>query len=133
MSISIHDNNVYAYTVRAAERTLVLYTEYRDGGRTEFTEVVFEGVLTHYFEGVLEGNILFDIEEAPSILDQYADLFRRMRNYNWPCTFDDLGDLKVRVASAGYRPFAVSSSYGLSGFVLAQRMELIPRQARYAG
>jgi hypothetical protein len=61
---SVHDNNVYAFAVLCEQRRIVLHTEYRDGGAEEYTDVVFDGVVAHHFEDVLEGNILFGVEEV---------------------------------------------------------------------
>lgn len=74
---SVHDNNVYAYAVLCEHRRIVLHTEYRHGDPEEYTDVVFDGVVAHHFEDVLDGNILFDVGEVDPerIVTEWADLF----------------------------------------------------------
>jgi hypothetical protein len=130
---SVHDNNVYAYAVECERRRIVLYTEYRDGGVEEYTDVIFTSVVAHHFECVLPGNILFDIKEVEpeEIVGHSADVFTRQKNYGWPAIeYGDPQDLASILKQQGIRGFEIGSSYGLSGWVLATRMEVAERTAR---
>jgi hypothetical protein len=132
--ISIHDNNVYAYVVDCERQRLTLHTEFRDREPHEFTDVVFVGLVAHFFENVLEGNILFDVEEieAGMIVDDDAELFTRSWRYSWPGIEykGDLVALKAELTAMSIRGFQISSSYGVSGWVLSQRCERISRELR---
>ncbi len=76
---SIHDNNVYAYTVDCEGQKLVLHTEYLDREPHAFTDVVFCNLVAHHLEYVLRGNILFDVKEVElgSMVSENAGLFER--------------------------------------------------------
>jgi hypothetical protein len=94
--LSIHDNNVYAYVVDCEHDRLILHTSFLDSEIREFTDVVFTGVVAHFFEHVLPGNILFAIEqvELKSVIETYAELFKESWRYGWPLV-DYKGDLGV--------------------------------------
>lgn len=130
---SLHDNNVYAYVVHCEGRRIVSHTEYRYGGAEEFTDVTFTGVVAHHFECVLPGNILFDITEVEpaEIVNGSAELFARRKDDGWPAIeYREPQELALILKQQGIKGFEISSSYGLSGWVLAARMEVAERAAR---
>jgi hypothetical protein len=130
---SIHDNNVYSYVVDCERKRIVLHTSFAERELHEFTDVVFSGVVAHYFEHVLQGNILFAIDEADieSIVTEYADLFEKSWRYGWPLqSVEYKGDVDFLVGwlrQHSVRAFKIDSSYGISGWVLATNYELIER------
>jgi hypothetical protein len=64
---NIHDNFVYAVSIHLDQRVLILHTQYRDGaGPHDHTDIVFTGVICHYFLDVVAPSILLDIETVPS-------------------------------------------------------------------
>ena len=131
---SIHDNNIYAYAVYCGSRQIVLHTEFRDGGSEEYTDVTFTGVVAHHFECVLSGNIMFGIEEVDveKIVRSSADLFAIQKNFGWPegIEYRDADDLVSIIRQRGVRGYEIGSSYGLSGWVLAVRMDVSERTTR---
>lgn len=130
---SIHDNIIYAYSVLCEQRRLVLHTEYRSESVKEYTDVVFKGVVAHYFETVVQRNILFDVSEVSpeKIVREWADLFARQKAYRWPeIEYSDPQQLIAILRSRSIKAFEVGSSYGLSGWVLASSAELVPREAK---
>lgn len=137
MDISVHDNWVYAHTVDCQGRRLVLHTVYPHVEPHEFTDVVFEGVLTHHFEDQRMGdgpaNVLFDVTETEPrhLLAEYAELFVRMKQYGWPVPkYDSADDLAAQIAAKGVTCYHVHGSVGLSGFVIATAMEFRRRDGR---
>jgi hypothetical protein len=130
---SVHDNNVYAYAVLCEQRRIVLHTQYRDGSPEEYTDVVFEGVVAHHFEDVLEGNIRFGIDEVDPehVVRGWADLFGRRRNYGWPrVPYPDPQELVAVLRRDGVKGYEIGSSYGLCGWVLATTMDVVGRPAK---
>ncbi|HWB19278.1 MAG TPA: hypothetical protein VG711_03180 [Phycisphaerales bacterium] len=124
---SIHDNHVFAYTVNCEERQLILHTRTGNADDSELTDVVFAGVIAHHFENVLNHNILFDITEVDpdDIVTAEADRFSESWKWNWPPVDyrGNLSTLKQLLREQGIRGFKISSSYGLSGWVLANDCE----------
>ncbi len=129
---SIHDNNVYAYLVQCEQKRIVLHSEYKDGPSIEFTDVIFSGVVAHHFENVLNGNILFDITEVEieQIVQRWADLFARRKNYAWPVVYDTPEELISFLNLQRIKGFEIGSSFGMTGWVLAENMELRERSMR---
>ena len=128
---SIHDSRVYAYYVDCEGRRVVLHTVFRDQEPHEYTDVVFRGVVAHQFERVLDGNILFDIDDldVATFVRENGALFADSWRYGWP-PVDYNGDMNKLVDAfnaASARAYTIQSSYGLSGWVVAAGCDRVSR------
>ena len=85
----------------------------------------FTGLLAHWFENVIQDNILFGMEEitVDGFFQQYKDLLGGTISYGFPacCSIEEL---RKRMEREHIRVFVIDSSLGLCGFVLAQEVEL---------
>jgi hypothetical protein len=131
--ISVHDNSVYACVLDCENRRITVHTAFRDREPHEFTDIVFHGVCAHYFEHMLPGNILFDVSEIEidELVSENAALLAASWRYAWP-PIEYRGDLDVLSAAlknTSLRAYSMSSSYGLSGWVLAMECERRPRDS----
>jgi hypothetical protein len=129
--LSIHDNLVYAYNVDCEGRRVVLHTVFRDREPNEYTDVVFRDVVAHHFEHVLDGNILFDIDDSDvaTFVKENSALFADSWRYGWP-PVDYNGDMNKLVDAlnaASARAYVIQSSYGLSGWVVAGGCDRVSR------
>jgi hypothetical protein len=134
VTVSVHDNWLYAHAVDHQRRRVVLHTVFTHVEPWEYTDVVFTGVVAHHFErqqfggGEAPANVLFDVEEVSDLLGllrEYEELLRRTKGWGWPTLeYEGLDDLVAQVARAGARCFAVVGTWGLHGFVFARSMEL---------
>jgi hypothetical protein len=133
MAMSIHDNLLISYEVRCDARTILLRTEHRlKNEPTEFVNVLFRGVEGYRFENDAFGNIIFDVETVA--IDEFlkehgAEISESYRMAGspgpWAANLDTaLGQLLEQ----GIQGFILSSSYGLSGWVLAREISLFPVQ-----
>ena len=129
MSLSIHDNLLVSYEVHCEQRTITLRTEYRvESKPTEFTNVVFEGVQGYHFENDAFGNIIFDVSNVPveRFLTEYgaeiSELYRMNARPTWAV---DLASAPEYLRNQGIKGYILSSSYGLSGWVLAKEISII--------
>jgi hypothetical protein len=130
MPPSIHDNLLVSYEVRCEERIITLRTEYREENKpTEFTNVVFEGVQGYHFENDVFGNIIFDVATVPveQFLTQYgAEISESYRMGGAPGTWAaNLGSAPDHLREQGIKGFILSSSSGLSGWVLAREISIL--------
>jgi hypothetical protein len=128
---SVHDNFVYAYSVDCEGRRLVLHTAFRDREPHEFTDVIFRDVVAHLFEHALPGNILFDVEEVDvaAVVRENERLLADSWRYGWP-PVEYRGNLDALIEAlkvSAVRAYAIGSSYGLSGWVLAGSCERVAR------
>ena len=130
---SIHDNNIYGYTVDCGQQQIVLHTEFHDAGRQEYTDVIFFRSIAHNFECVLQGNIIFGIEkvEPERIIEEWREVFARQKQYGWPdIEYDDLSELPTILRERDVTGYEISSSYGMRGWVLARTMEICERASK---
>lgn len=138
MELSIHDNILYAYLVVSEQEdpylyTITLFTEFSDSSSSEYTDIVFTGVLTHHFEHELSHSILFDVEERDFeyIYENDPDLFERSKDYGWPpymrTTF---AELIATLKTQDIKAFVISTSYGLDGWIWAKQMTKVQRNTR---
>jgi hypothetical protein len=128
---SVHDNFVYAYAVECEQRRIVLHTAYRDREPHEFTDIVFSEVAAHHLEHVLPANILFDVEETDlqGLIHDNAAMFEASWRHGWPAVNyrGDLRALTAALRAASIKAYAIRSSYGLGGWVLAVSCQRIAR------
>lgn len=128
MPLSIHDNLLLGYSVKCEERKIILHTEFRDAQPVEHTDVVFDGVEAYQFENDVFGTILFGIEEVePSDLVRREQArFEEGRRWGWPGGWEgSLDDSIARLLERGIRAWEISSSIGLSGWVLAKDVAMV--------
>jgi hypothetical protein len=128
MTISVHDNLLVSYEVQCESRTITLHTEYRvDGKPTEFTNVVFEGLQAYHFENDAFGNIIFDVNEIPSeqFLSEHGAEISELYRYNGrPDWAADPASAPEHLRNQGIKAYILSSSYGMSGWVLAKELSI---------
>jgi len=132
MTLSIHDNLLVSYEVHCEDRTITLHTEYRlENKPTEFTNVVFNGVQGYHFENDAFGNIIFDVYDhsVERFLAEYgpeiSELYRMNGSPAWAA---DLLSAPKYLLEHGIKGFILHSSLGLSGWVLAKEMSVIPAE-----
>ena len=127
--ISIHDNRLISYEVFCERREICLRTEFRDRGEPfEFTDVFFTGVTAYDFWHDSDmGTIIFDITEVPAadIYAEHAEQFRKGVRYGWPGDWAETAETAASFFQRhGIRGFALGSSCGMSGWVLAREMQI---------
>jgi len=130
--LSLHDNLLVSYEVWCERRTIVLHTEYRDPARpAEFTTVTFEEVQGYRFENDAFGNIILDIDAVPverlltEVGAEISDSYRAAGSPGpWAA---DLASAPEYLRKQGVKGFILSSSYGLSGWVLAKEMAILEK------
>jgi hypothetical protein len=124
---SIHDNQVVSYEVNGASQRIVLHTRYGEPELLEFTDVIFDGVLAYYFEHDNFGNILFGVQEVlvTQLVEDNRSLFEEGSKYAWPGSWNESPEASIdHFESNGGTGFEISSSYGLSGWVIAKSCRL---------
>ena len=139
MSVSVHDNWLYAHSVDYEKCRIVLHTVYPHVQPPEYTDVVFDGVVVHHFEqqrignGQTPANVLFDVEEADPVyvLKEFRELLERVRKYGWPGQeYEGVEDLAAQLTAGRARCFRVNGVCGLDGFVFASSLQFLTRSSR---
>jgi hypothetical protein len=126
---SLHDDFLVSYEVNCETRQIKLHAK-RDprvaAGNEERTNhtIVFNDVEAYQFENDNFGNIIFSLDAVPveRILATYGA--RISESYCMAGTPDswaaDLASARQVLAAKGTQGFILSSSYGLSGWILAK-------------
>jgi hypothetical protein len=130
---SLHDDFLVAYEVNCETRQIKLYAK-RDpripGSEEHPTRViVFSGVEGYQFENDNFSNIIFSLEAAPveTLLSRFASRLAessRMAGAPGPWADDLLSASKI-LTEKGVQGFILSSSWGLSGWILAKEVSTI--------
>jgi hypothetical protein len=131
---SIHDNNIYSLEVRCEQECIVLHTEFLVGESPEFTDIEFNGVKGHHFENVLEGNILFGIEESTSeeFYKENTATLEAYGRFGLPLSVKTKQEFVEDISKNNLKIFVISSSYGLTGWVISEGMELLEKSGKMA-
>ena len=87
----LHDNRVLRYCADFEAHTLHIDTRTEAG---EKVSVRFTGLLAHWFENVVQDNILFGMDEisVDAFFEQYKDLLGGTISYGFPacCSIEEL-------------------------------------------
>jgi hypothetical protein len=129
MAPSVHDNLLVSYEVQCEKQIITLRTEFRLENRpTEFTNVVFAGVLAYRFENDAFGNIIFDVCDIPLerfLAEHGGQISELYRMTGSPGKWAECIDAaSAYLDSHRIQAFVLSSSLGLSGWVLAREMSI---------
>ena len=120
----LHDNRVLRYCADFEAHTLHMDTQSETG---EKVSVRFTGLLAHWFENVVQDNILFGMDEITVELGHFPADTRAVLGgticlrLSACCSIEEL---RKRMEREHIRVFVIDSSLGLCGFVLAQEVEL---------
>jgi hypothetical protein len=121
---SLHDNYLVSYKVDCEAREIKLCAKcpnVRDGG---FRTIVFRGVEGYHFRNDAFGNIVLALETVPieRLLSEYGpEIAEAYRLAGAPGPWAaDLASAPQALTAKGVKGFLLSSSYGLSGWVLAK-------------
>ncbi len=126
---SLHDNFLVGYEVKSEAREIRLHTEWRDQGEPfERTTVLFSGVEAYDFRDDCLGNIIFALTEVTPesiVTPRLAEIQERNRISGWPRFWRDSQDEALNYLKArATRGFEFSSSYGMTGWVLAREIQM---------
>jgi hypothetical protein len=130
---SFHDDYLVGYEVDCEAREINLHIKpvAEQSGRST---VLFTGVETYHFENDAFGNIIFDLETVAleGFVSEYrAELAESFRMSGALGTWgSDLDDARRFLSEKGVQAFVLSSSYGLSGWLLAREASVVPRNTR---
>jgi len=117
----MHDYVINFYNVNLMEKTLNIYISHRNGQKKQ---IVVTGVLTHFFENILEENILLSIEEfqiKDFFKEQHEELELR-KNCCWPIDYQNIDELMKFLNENAYVYIKIYSSFGMYGWIIAKHI-----------
>jgi hypothetical protein len=82
--------------------------------------VAFSGVIGHLFENVLEDNIVSEIAEldAPKFYKEFEASIIHYQKWGLPMRFNSESEFLIEAKQKKLKFITISSSYGLSGWVI---------------
>ena len=132
---SFHDDYLVGYEVDCEGREIRLHIK-RAASVAEkagWSTVVFTGVEGYHFENDAFGNIIIDLETvtlAGFVSEYGGELAESFRMSGALGTWtSDLDDAQRFLSEQGLQAFVLSSSCGLSGWVLAREVSVVPRNS----
>ena len=116
----VHDNRITGYSVNIEERSLIIHTCHED--RNILTDIIFTDVMTHSFDCVMPDSIILDLTERSIVdfVDDNLDQLLELQPFGWPVFYRSMTELEDLLAAENFHYFALSSSYGMFGWVLAK-------------
>ncbi|MCL2851976.1 MAG: hypothetical protein FWE20_02940 [Defluviitaleaceae bacterium] len=119
MSI-VHDNIIQSFSVDFENETLII--------KTDETDVIFTGYLTHIFRCEVKNSIILDIEEFPlnNFIISESKSLNELKSSGWHILsgYETESDLLNYLQINKYRAFLISASVGLNGWVLAKQTNI---------
>jgi len=141
---SWHDFHITGYTVNGKGKELAFDLEWPYESKTDIqrARLRFTGVECYYLEHDLGSNIVYAFEDKPLrvFLSEWTERFEIEYKWGWPKFWRVIpyppSSVEAELESAfqllsgkGVRCIEISSSYGLSGWVLASNTEYLPIEA----
>jgi hypothetical protein len=120
---SIHDYEIDRYTVDFKKKiiTIDVSSEHKQ------KKIIFRNVFCYKFYEEMSYSIVLDLEEH-SLEDFFKDnkeLLDQTKRYAWPIMYDTFEELETEIRAANVAYQVLYSSYGMNGWVLAERVEII--------
>jgi len=132
----VHDNVLISYEVLSEKREIHLRTKHSGPKTIEHTDIIFRGVEGYYFFHDNFQTIIFDVTEisVESILEDDKARFEEGWRYCWPGAWNESSEAARRayLTERGVSGFSLSSSFGMSGWILANSMERVLKDERTA-
>jgi hypothetical protein len=131
---SWHDYHITGYSVDGPSQRITLFVSwpYKTETDIERASVIFSGVECYYFEYDLGTSIVLDLGEWPlqDFLAAWSDRFETECKWGWPrfwrpkplarqTTAQATEEAFATLSQKKVRCFELSSSYGMSGWILA--------------
>ncbi|WP_413376599.1 hypothetical protein [Paenibacillus taichungensis] len=126
---SVHDNIILSYEVDLEYELIKMRTRSYHSDLSEDTDILFSDVLAHSFDTPLQGSIIFDIDDVglDCFISYNRELLDKGKGQGWPILYNTDEELQTKLIEGEYLYFVITSSYGLSGWVLAKKVEMITK------
>lgn len=120
----MHDYIISTYTVDLKNKTIELCAE--DTSKKQISRFIAKDVLTHLFQGILEYNIILDIQESTpdSFIKENILILKEKKQECWPIDYQTIDELRDFLYKNKYKYIEIQCSYGLQGWILAKEFQI---------
>lgn len=118
----VHDDYITSYAMDFKKSLLVINTYNEEQSKRR--KIIFDGVLTYSFEGILQYNQILDIREmtVEMFFRDNEIQIGKFKEYCWPIDYKDIQELNVFLKEEQFKYIIIYSSFGLNGWVLAKNI-----------
>lgn len=120
---NVHDYIIKSYTVNFEEKKITLEIS----NDIKEKQVVFHNIFTYKFYDEMPYSVILDLEERPldDFFSENEELLQQGEKSAWPIMYDSFEELENEIRNANVAYQVLYSSYGMNGWVLAKRVEII--------
>ncbi|WP_271491967.1 hypothetical protein [Enterococcus sp. 5H] len=120
---NVHDYIIKSYTVNFEEKKITLEVS----NDMKEKQVVFHNIFTYKFYDEMPYSVILDLEERPldDFFSENEELLQQGEKSAWPIMYDSFEELENEIRNANVAYQVLYSSYGMNGWVLAERVEVI--------
>lgn len=119
----MHDDIIISYEMDFQNKILSMCTHNEKTGKKG--GFIASGVLTYSFEGILEHNIILDINNwgIDFFIKENEEKLQKMKKYSWPICYQNIQELERFLLDNKYMYIKVVSAYGLFGWILTKNFQ----------
>lgn len=120
---NVHDYIIKSYTVNFEEKKITLEVS----NDIKEKQVVFHNIFTYKFYDEMPYSVILDLEER-SLDDFFSEnegLLQEGEKKAWLIMYDSFEELENEIRNTNVAYQVLYSSYGMNGWVLAERVEII--------
>jgi hypothetical protein len=121
----VHDYIIKSYSVDFEEKKITLEVS----NDLENKQVVFQNFFCYRFYDEMPYSIILDLEEhsIDDFFSENKELLEEEEKKAWPIMYDTFEELETEIRTANVAYQVLYSSYGMNGWVLAERVEIISK------
>lgn len=120
---SLHDYEILNYNINFKNSLLTIdVTNDESNKRIEFV-----GAIAHQFSDEIPYSIILDLDELDIkyFFSSNKDLLEEKKNSGWPLMYSSVEELEKMLQESDIRYYVLYSSYGMTGWVLAEQVEIV--------
>ncbi|MGX7149048.1 hypothetical protein [Enterococcus ureasiticus] len=120
---SLHDYEILNYNINFKNSLLTMDVTNEDSNK----RIEFVGAIAHQFSDEIPYSIILDLDELDMkhFFSSNKDLLEEKKNSGWPLICSSVEELEKMLQESDIRYYVLYSSYGMTGWVLAERVEII--------
>ena len=120
---NVHDYIIRSYSVNFEEKKITLEIS----NDMKEKQIVFHNFFSYKFYDEMPYSIILDLEERPldDFFSENEELLQKGEKKAWPIMYDSFEELEDEIRTANVSYQVLYSSYGMNGWVLAERVEII--------
>lgn len=120
---SLHDYEILNYNINFKNSLLTIDVTNDESNK----RIDFVGAIAHQFSDEIPYSIILDLDELDIkyFFSSNKDLLEEKKNSGWPLMYSSVEELEKMLQESDIRYYVLYSSYGMTGWVLAEQVKII--------